>query len=192
MFSGPHDKPPKGLGAYGIVVFPSAPTTSSKQRFEMICEAFTSSLAQSRNSSLGPSRQFVTVWPIYSDADADDLNSRDRGEQCKYAVLRYGDRTARAALKNAEIAGRRATGVGPFLFGWAPSDVVGERDANVLVINMSDVRNLTQAQQIFLFWKNEIEGNGAIWRNGWNFDLLLLKAKFQADNVGEIILGPKR
>ena len=47
----------------------------------------------------------------------------------------------------------------------------------------------SQAQQVFVFWKEEIEDKDLIWRYGWNIELARLKVKFRAENIGALFFG---
>ena len=188
-FAGAHDYPPNGFGAYGIVAFPARPTAGTIDRFRMICEAFVSALTPSDRSTLAIDAQMVTVWPVETEAQAHELNQLDNGH-CDLAIKHYSRDTAQAAIDNAAASNRTVRGQGPFLLAWSPSDAARNPPALVLMIDMSDVQNESQAQQIFEFWRKEIEEETDLWKDGWSIELVLLKARFLADNVGAILFGP--
>jgi hypothetical protein len=62
VFVEPHDYPPREYGAYGIVAFPSAPTSNTRSRFIRVCEAYVATLPPASTATVPLDRQMVTVW----------------------------------------------------------------------------------------------------------------------------------
>ena len=168
---------PSDFAAYGIVAFRSAATSSSAERYRKICEGFvasldaTDTLTQEWNIPL--SEQMTTVWPLDDVRLADDLNFDERRDEvlkrCPDIVAHISTTISGAAIASARIArgDRTIGGVGPYLLAWSPSDTFGSADARVLVVDLSNVTSVDQATSVFVDWANDIEGDPALWRDGW-------------------------
>jgi hypothetical protein len=65
-FAGPYEIPPDDISAYGIVAFPTLPTSADEQRYMWVCEAFVSALQSEGEAreSRPEARQMVTFWPM--------------------------------------------------------------------------------------------------------------------------------
>jgi hypothetical protein len=130
-FAGPTQYPPSRFAAYGIVAFPSRAVPDDIARYVMICEAFVASLPSHLEVRAPIEMQMVTVWPIQTDRDADNLDiaSRDSSELCKHAVDSYGLVAALAAINDARRSHAVLDGLGPYLLAWSPPNTKGRANA---------------------------------------------------------------
>jgi hypothetical protein len=131
----------------------------------------------------------ATVWPVDADRSSDELNRMPGTGMCEIAVDHYGLATALQALKDAELAGMVASGIGPFLLAWSPSDDKGKADALVLVTDLSGVTTFRQAQELLLRWSRDIEADPSLWRNGWDLERVRLKVRLWVDDYGPRIMA---
>ncbi|MGV7219044.1 hypothetical protein [Bradyrhizobium sp. UFLA05-112] len=137
MTAGPGQYPPSQFKAYGIVAFKTGPTGADKDRYDMICDAYVSSLPYYKDVKAPPQRQMVTVWPLEKSPWADKINAEARQKVCAGAVAHYGVVLAQEAIKDAKQNGAALDGQGPFLLAWSPGSVKGRPDALVLVADLS-------------------------------------------------------
>lgn len=188
MFAGPSQYPPKTFKAYGIVAFPSRPTSDDFARYEMICDAYVAGLLHYTSVKVPVKEQMVTVWPIETAQLADEINRKRRDLVCIDAVPKYGLALAQDAIASARRQKAVLDGQGPFLLGWAPGAAKDQSDALVLVADMSDVVNLQQAKQIFAQWALDIQENPDLWNNGWKEEKLKLVIRLWVDKWGDKII----
>ena len=193
-FVEPHDYPPYEFGAYGIVAFPETWTISTKQRYLWVCEAFVATLPASSSLSRPPEQQMVTVWPIDTPTLARQLSGgttlADRIAGCKDAVEHYDLKTALIALQEAGKAkGEVFGGEGPFLLAWSPASSKGKVDALVLVADLSNVPTEDALLERFRRWRQDIELNPDLFRDGWTVDRLRVAIKDWADKWGNIFFS---
>ena len=173
-FAGPGQYPPKDFAAYGIVAFPSrAAGKDDVQRHKMICSSYVAGLpdvTEVQTQAHAPIKtQMVTVWPIESNNEADRISAMPRDRACPDAVSHYGLIKSKEAIAAALRASNAAfDGGGPFLLAWSPAEKEGDRDALVLVSNLSDVTTTEQAREIFDRWSTDIQENPELWVKGWN------------------------
>lgn len=189
MAAGPTQFPPKQFKAYGIVAFKTRPTPADRGRYDMICDAYVSSLPFYKDVKVLPKVQMVTVWPIESNSLADRINGEVRDKVCADAVPHYGLATALEAIDAAKKNGAALDGQGPFLLAWSPGSAKGEPDALVLVADMSDVVNNEQSKQIFAQWALDIQNDPSLWDPTWNMGKLTLRIRLWADKWGTRILN---
>jgi hypothetical protein len=159
------------------------------QRYLMICNAYIASLPSYREIPEPVSKQMVTVWPIETDSEADQINAMLHDDRlCKEAVNSYGLVTALTAISDAKRSQAELGGLGPFLLAWSPSGQKGQPDALVLVSNLSNVTSFEQAKEIFLQWSHNIVENPELWEEGWNKEKLRAIIRLWADKYGPKIL----
>lgn len=186
-FSGPQLFPPAAFAAYGILAFPTRPIVDADvQRFIMFCQAFVATLPRTSEVSTPLGDQMVTVWPLTSDAAASGLN-KVSGDPCKKAVESYGLVIAQSAINEARLTGIDVSGPGPFLLAWSPSAKKGDKDAIVLVVDLSDVQTDAQAKAKLAVWVKEIVDKPERWRGGWTVEGMREAAKLFVDNLGTSI-----
>jgi hypothetical protein len=190
MFAGPTQYPPQEYKAYGIVAFPSRNTADDKPRFEMICDAYRQSLLHITEARAPHYKQMVTVWPIDSDEEADEINRISREKVCERAVPRYGLKQAQEAIGDAKQNGASLKGRGPFLLAWAPGAQMGQPDALVLVANLSNIEVSEDATSVFNSWASDIKENPKIWdTHNWELERVRLTIRYWVDRYGEDILS---
>lgn len=182
--------PPSNFAAYGIVAFRTAPGRDL-DRFILFCEAFMAALPTSaRLAALGiePKIQMVTVWPLTERAIAEELNKTQTGqESCERAARHYGQVLARQAIIDAEQAGAKLDGSGPFLLAWAPASLKGKNGSPVLVADLSDVTEYDMAADLFADWAEDIEGDPSLWRESWDDEGVLGWIRDNLDKYGGVI-----
>jgi hypothetical protein len=190
LFAGPTQFPPTDFAAYGIMAFPSRASTSvGMDRHLMLCEAYVQSLPHASELPAPRSAQMVTVWPIEDDDIAKNVNRSPREEVCPKAVGTYGLIVALQAIQRAKRAGLTLSGQGPFLLAWSPPHTMGEQDAIVLYVDLSQTNNSAQALEIMSKWRDEITLNPELWKQGWNIEKLRFEIKKWADWYGPGLLG---
>lgn len=197
LFSGPHQYPPKNFAAYGMLAFTSRVDSSPEEqdRFNIICNAYLSRLPHtSELSDVPTSQQMVTVWPIVNDEIATDLNKRkskpeSSKEICKTAVDNYDLVAAKRAIKEAQAAGAKLAGEGPYLIAWSPASEKGKPDTVVLYEDLSNVLLREHADTAILHWSREIEGDPSLWKSGFTLEKVRIKMQRLADNTGGRIMG---
>jgi hypothetical protein len=181
---------PAGKGPARLcVAFKNRFTAADKDRYDMICDAYVSSLAYFKDVKAPPQRQMVAVWPVESPEWADKINREAREKVCADAVAHYGLGIAQEAIKAAQQNGAALDGQGPFLLAWSPGSAKGQPDALVLVADMSDVIVNEQAKQIFAQWALDIQNDPSLWDPTWNLEKLRLRAQLWADKWGTRILN---
>ena len=188
IFAGPGQYPPKQFKAYGIVAFKALYTHAERARYDMICEAYLSSLLHFTKVKAPPEMQMVTVWPVETSDLATRLNKQAREAVCGAAVEHYGLSTAQEAIEAAKRSKASLNEQGPFLLAWSPGAATGNADALVLMSDMSDVINIEQAKQVFAQWMEDIQENPELWEKGWNIEKLRLVIRLWADKWGEKLL----
>lgn len=194
LFTGPGRYPPREFAAYGILAFPSGPTAGSMDRYLTICQGYIAAIpaaASLTQTGVELDRQMVTVWPLQEAGMADELNaSRVSGDQCPAIVASIDIVTSMQAIRaaSASLGESHFNGPGPFLIGWSPGESMGRADAPVLLEDLSNVINDTQAILIFDEWKRRIERSPELWDNGWSLERLRLTLRLLADKYGTAIL----
>ncbi len=113
LFAGPKQYPPTSFAAYGIVAFPSRAARADVERYQMICEAYATTLPHFKEVGTLPAQQMVTVWPIDDEAEAQRLNAEPREDRCQEAVLHYGLLVPLQAIKDANQSNATIKGRGP-------------------------------------------------------------------------------
>ena len=191
-FLPPHDLPPN-FAAYGIVAFAEKAMSSTSARHRAVCEAFLASLPPSSLASVPTQQQMVTVWPVDSMTVPEQLKRAN--PDCDVAISHYDLPTALTALKEARTQQHSEfLGQGPYLLGWAPSSTKGQKDALVLIVDLSNARTSAELLERFKFWREQIEQKPELWRRGWDKPGVLALIRNWADRWGTIIFffGPAK
>jgi hypothetical protein len=178
-----------GVIGEGFVVFKTTASLGSEDfdRHKIICEAFADSFADSEDF-LGDD-QFVTIWPVMTEEIASLVTTNQLGPDCSMAVEHYALSSAERVSSSAKLAGKKLAGRGPHLIAWANPGVRGVPNAEVLIVDLSYVETQRQAKENFTLWKNYIEKNPAMWRNGLDIERCRLAARHWALNTGRSILS---
>jgi hypothetical protein len=190
VFVEPHDYPPREYGAYGIVAFPSAPTSNTRSRFIRVCEAYVATLPPAATATVPLDRQMVTVWPVSTPelakklSELTDVLARKNG--CPEAVDHYDIQTAITAVRES---GSRRPGNGPFLLAWSPASTKGKKDALVLVADLSNLEADEEFLARFRRWRDDIETKPDIFKDHWTLDRLVATIQNWADHWGNIFLS---
>jgi hypothetical protein len=190
LFAGPDQYPPTDFAAYGIIAFPSRATPDDRDRYKMLCEVYLAALPHARELQIPDSQQMVMVWPMSENSLAEGLNeTRRKNFVCDSAVDNYGLVVATRALDDARRArAENLDGRGPFLLAWSPATQKGQRDALVLVANLSNVTTSAEAQDRLRSWKLDILDNPDIWKPRWNLERVRITIGKWADRFGLRVL----
>jgi len=194
-FAGPDQFPPSEFAGYGIIAFPANPNAAdaSKERFLRFCRAFHDSFVASdvlAQRGVLPQDQMVTVLPLMSQAAARDASLAVRDDACALALKTYDLATAQQAIQNANFASKRTDGIGevrgrgPFLLAWSPGAAKGDEDTIVLVSDLSNSVSVEQVHQDMQYWKDEVQKQPQLWRDGWNTEFLRLTLQKWFDRYG--------
>jgi hypothetical protein len=129
-------------------------------------------------------RLMITYWPI-EKRDPERISQRD----CDYLTNRYDLFSGLQAIRDADrnqrhLAARR----GPFLIGWSPARSRYERDAVVLVMDLSNLESEASFREAFQSWRFKITDNPELWRNGFSVEQIRLELRDFLDRFGEAIL----
>jgi hypothetical protein len=170
-FVGPHQYPPQEFAAYGIVAFPvRAVTTEAHDRFMNVCKAYWATLDPAAELFVPIEEQMVTVWPVTTNAVAEELNSSQETSSliCDKAIEQYHLSTARQAIRDARrtvesTAAGVLSGRGPFLLAWRPAAKKGDRNALVLGADLSRLSELDDFVQAFRQWSDDVESSTEFW-----------------------------
>jgi hypothetical protein len=128
----------------------------------------------------------ITIWPLDNpDAEKQGVNR----DNCDYVLNHYDLNASGLTMKDARIQHARFDGEGPYLVGWSPSNTRGVPDKLVLVVDMSAHNTQQLIDEDFLFWKDDIIQNPALWRHGWSLEKLRVSLKAFADQYGSSILN---
>lgn len=132
------------------------------------------------------SQQAITVWPIESDADANQLNREPRTEAlCERAIDGYGLSAARQAIREAESVRPELIGQkGPFLIAWSPGKDKGR--AKPIITDFSDMSVYEHAKEALEKWIQDLVDPDILSRdqNGWDLEKVRLKLQYLADKYG--------
>lgn len=177
--------PPVGVGAYGVLALRSKPTSASRGRLMMACQAFLASLPPQNTlpASVKVNDQMLTIWPLTTVGP-----STPQGNDCSYLLDNYDLYGGISAIQDAVRQDRRLDGRGPFLIGWSPSENRGRPDAVVLILDMSPMDSQTSFDDAFTFWQYKIVESPMLWRNGFSAERLRLALRDFADHHGQNIL----
>ena len=182
----PGEKPPRDVGAFGVVAFSSLPLPTEVERYKFVCEAFKATLIPQQDVSADTplSEQMVTYWPIRNK-----FTEEAKRADCTHMVATYDLKTALDAIQDADKLGERlAERRGPFLVGWSPSIQRYQKDALVLVMDMSSLESQQSFLEVFKAWRQKITDNPDMWKKGFNAAGIRLTIKDTLDRYGEGLL----
>ncbi|MGJ4941505.1 hypothetical protein ACQR1W_13105 [Bradyrhizobium sp. HKCCYLS1011] len=179
------DIPPPSIGAYGVVAFRARPTPATRSRLLMACTSFVASIPPQAliPSSVAVSDQMLTIWPLDNPAAAEAVK-----DDCNFAIDHYDLFGGDSAIADAGKQGATFGEEGPFLIGWSPSNTRGVPDKLVLVVDMSRYNSQDSFDHAFLFWKQKIVEDPALWRSGFSVEGIRLAVRDFADGYGDTIL----
>lgn len=195
-FAGPTEFPPSGFSGYGILVFEVSPERDP-ERFQMFCLAYLDTLVDSeRLTELGisPSEQMVTVMPVVSKFQAEQIASLPREAACEQAATVYDRVQAQDAIAKARAAEELTDGLshldgrGPFLLAWVPGSEFGNQNTLVLAADLSNTSTPEQALSDMRTWVRDIQEDPQLWRQGWNIEGVRLIAQRWLDRRGVSLL----
>src|SRR4051812_41705384 len=123
----------------------------------------------------------VTYWPV-KNKNAPGVRELSRNS----LVNEYDQLTAIMAITDAdkneeELARRR----GPFLIAWSPARSRFEKDAVVLVIDLSGIDGQDSFVDIFKVWRQRIIDDPKLWKRGWDPQLIVLVLRDTLARYGE-------
>lgn len=72
---------------------------------------------------------------------------------------------------------------------WSPGRIKGEKDALVLVSDLSGLTRYADIRDVFVQWANDIEKNPELWKQGWNMEMIRQLIRRWADRWGPAILS---
>lgn len=188
-FAGPGQFPPQAYRGYGILAFEATVSDFDRERHQMICQAYVTAMRNTLAVSTPTQDQFVTVWPLDSDALANKLNNTSVNALCDDAIDNYGIARAEEALDAASKVGFTDDGVGPYLLGWLPAESYNSDDALILVLDLSHVTNIQQARAMLSEWKQDIQSDPDLLKSGFSLEALRRKIRRFADKYGEGFLS---
>ena len=91
-------------------------------------------------------------------------------------------------MQDASRQGASFSGRGPYLIGWSPSNSRGVKDKLVLIIDMSGADNQASFDHYFLFWKEKVIEDPALWQHGFTIEKLKDALRDFADTHGQQML----
>ena len=154
----------------------------------MVCQAYWASLPPSSDLDIPISEQMVTVWPVDDPKPLSVVN--DSLDACEYAVQHYHLKTSLLALRQARNANVGPfNDRGPYLLAWAPAKKKGDTDTIVLVLDLSHAYTSQNFLEQFRAWREQIEGDPALWNNGFSIEQVRIAIKFWVDNLGSGFLS---
>jgi peptidoglycan hydrolase-like protein with peptidoglycan-binding domain len=192
-FAGPDQFPPAGFRGYGFLAFPARATEFDRDRHMILCQAYVSSLPTPGEVPQARWDQFVTVWPVLTADEADAMNlpvhRSDAGTICARAIDGYDANRARAVIAMVrQVDGAALEGRGPFLFGWIPATDFGAPGKLILMLDLSRVTTYEQALTQLQGWRQQVETNPDLLRNGYSLENVRRVLRNWADQHGEEFL----
>jgi hypothetical protein len=186
-FLPPHSVPPEGYRGYGLIAFTALATAADIDRHRTICGAFLAAMIPTGAARSAPEGQFLTGWPVRDGQVAARLNADTRPIDaiCTDAIAQYDLVTAQYVLGIARQAGDIASGRGPFLLAWSPTDSFGDPEALVLTLDLSRVEDYETALVFMNDWKSDIQQDFDILARGFSLERLRVKIRRWADAHGE-------
>ena len=187
--------PPTVFAACGVVAFGAAATDERRAGYTAICAGYIAGLPMAQllaRRGVSLAQQMATVWPLGTPDLANDLNEANRHDTdvCADVVADTDLVASRDAIAKARRAtGQALAGQGPFLLAWSPSTIFGQAEVPVLVWDMTNVTNATQATDMFSDWAIEIERSPELWADGWNLEKLRSTLRLLADKYGAGVIA---
>ena len=184
--------PPESFAAYGVIIFKSRASSFDIERHKLICEAYLSALPHFRELDQPVQNQMVTVWPINSDEVASEINQLRGTEICDRAIDHYGLPFAQGKLAElrayTSVEGEYDTSSdGPFLVAWAPGTKITDKGAVALFVDMTDVYTYPQAIRLMGNWRDRIQEDPSVWRDGFQSESLVAVLRNFFDRYGAIV-----
>jgi len=164
-------------------VLQSKPTAASLAKLMMVCKSFVSFFPRSETSRVPAQDQMITIWPL-DNPEAPEAKS----DKCDFVLDHYDLNASQLAISDAQKQHAEFDGGGPYLVGWSPSKARGVSDALVLTVDMSSDNTQADIDAKFLFWKNKIIQDPALWRNGWSIEQVRSAIHNFADQYGQSML----
>jgi hypothetical protein len=93
-----------------------------------------------------------------------------------------------SAIRDATGQGNQLQNRGPYLIGWSPATSRGQKDAVVLVIDMSSYEEQTGFDQAFRFWRQKIVQDPGLWRNGFSTEGIRTTVQDFVNHYGKSII----
>lgn len=199
-----------------MVAFKSRASFSDRRRHMIVCQAYLAGLPHAGEIGVPRAKQMVTVWPLTDAALArrvnsaslavtrdprflerselrhllDDPRSVEEPEEalCELAVSTYDIVLAQQTLRHAALAGTDTSDQGPYLLAWSPSSDKGTADALVLAVDLSNVTTYAQAIDVFTDWRSRIEQDPAVWRDGWDMEMVRREIRLWFDKYGVMLM----
>jgi hypothetical protein len=188
----PGEKPPREVGAFGVVAFSSLPLPSEVDRYKFVCEAFKATLIPQEDLSADTplAEQMVTYWPIRNK-----FTEEAKRADCAHMVTTYDLKTGLDAIHDADKLGERlGERRGPFLVGWSPSIQRYQKDALVLVMDLSSLEGQQSFLEVFKAWRQKITDNPEMWKKGFDSAGIRMTIRDTLDRYGDgllkLIKGP--
>jgi hypothetical protein len=191
---GPYYDPSGEYGAVGIVAFTTMPQPGDARDIA-ICLAFKGNLilsADAIRTGFPPQRQIATLWPVKG---AREIKVSQPDWPCETLIKSYDLPQSLKALDDAIRAKRLGADEdlkrlrGPLLIAWAPSITRGQPQSVAFLLDLSLTETQQQINDLFRFWRSEVEQSPALWSNGFTLSKFRLQLRHWVDGYGEKILA---
>jgi hypothetical protein len=175
MFIRPNVRVPDDVGAVAVIIFPRT-AAAQPTRMRDACMAFVGVLGDTRQvtRSSPDIRQMVTMWPVRQEAQLPAQAVLARNDPvaaaaiCNVAVAQYDFDAAEAWQYRLKASARLGTQQGPLLAAWSPGKSVRTPHVQILRYDLSRVRGATKFLEAMKVWRNDIEEQPELWRDGWD------------------------
>lgn len=168
LFAGPEQIPPRDNGAYAILAIRADTPVSDRDRIRMICSAFVAARTAKPDTTIDSAKSMVTIWPVASAEQADELNRASRADNCTKAVNQYGLAIAHRAILDTESTGWVLDNPGPYVLARVPGSANGGLDARVLMLDLTSLRSSTQVTEVMESWSELERDTSLLTPEGWN------------------------
>src|ERR1700693_2325130 len=149
--------PPRGMGAYGYLVFPTRPTAENSSRHARVCTEYLSIFEPSNESSgVEQNTLMITFWPLATTP----IPAKDN-PNCENLVAKYNYALGSMIASSVE----KSDSNGPLLVAWDTPYRGPIQTGNALVLDMSDF-NDEDIGRAFRIWKNQISKGPGRWDQG--------------------------
>ncbi|WP_322890531.1 MULTISPECIES: hypothetical protein [unclassified Yoonia] len=167
VFAGPSQFNPANFDVYGVVAFPSAPTSANRSRFVMICEAFMQGISPVSETDSARANLALTVWPVQKEITDQQIGFR-LTEACTNATDLYDAKTSRDVIDAANRSGQNVDGRGPFLIAWSPGAQFTNEARYIAFIDMSRVNRPSEAIERIREWRRLVVSEPETWEQRWS------------------------
>jgi lipid-binding SYLF domain-containing protein len=169
---------PKGLGAYGYVVFTKKPSTLERKRFESLCNAYVENLQSSSDFTQDSSLLMVTFWPVQKQVMS------PKTADCT-TLINFYDYSVGARI--ASSIGRSGS-TGPLLVAWRKEYGAESSGQSALVFDLSDFDD-TDLDRAMHLWKDRISREPQYWNGtGWSVIKFREAVRNLVEHYGEQII----